>query len=165
MRSQNGKVAANRDIEVLSHVFTKAIEWGLCEDHPIKGKVRKNVVRPRLRYVEDWEVLEALKVASPFLSAYIQLKLLTGLRRSDLLSIKLSDLKSEGIHVVPRKTAHSTGKEMLFEWSKDLQTVKMKPGLCVAKSFPVGFSIRIKVSLILNQTVLQMFLIQFGSVV
>jgi integrase len=91
LRSQQGKVAANRDIEVLSHAFTKAIEWGLCENHPIKGKVRKNSVLPRRRYVEDWEVTEALKVASPFLTAYIRLKLLTGLRRGDLLSIKLAD--------------------------------------------------------------------------
>lgn len=27
-RSREGKVAANRDLEVLSHAFTKAIEWG-----------------------------------------------------------------------------------------------------------------------------------------
>lgn len=36
-RGRDGKTAANRDIEVLSHAFTKAIEWGLTENHPIKG--------------------------------------------------------------------------------------------------------------------------------
>lgn len=120
-RGQQGKSAANRDIEVLSHAYTKAIEWGLCENHPIKGKVRKFSTPPRRRYVEDWELQEALKVASPFIAAYIRLKLLTGLRRSDLLSLRQSDLKDDGIHVTPRKTAHSSGKKIIYEWSEELR--------------------------------------------
>ena len=71
--------------------------------------------------MEDWEVGEALKVASPFITAYIRLKLLTGLRRGDLLSLKVSDLQDDGIHITPRKTAHSTGKKMIIEWSDDLK--------------------------------------------
>ena len=120
-RGQQGKTAANRDIEVLSHAFTKAIEWGLAENHPIKGKVRKFSTPPRRRYVEDWELQEALKVASPFITAYIRLKLLTGFRRRDLLSLKLSDLKEDGIHVTPRKTAQSTGKRFILEWTEELR--------------------------------------------
>lgn len=122
IRGKQGKTAANRDIEVLSHAFTKAIEWGLCENHPIKGKVRKFSTPPRRRYVEDWEVQEALKVASPFLAAYIRIKLLTGLRRGDLLSLKVSDLKDDGIHVEPKKTAQTTGKRIIIEWSDDLRS-------------------------------------------
>lgn len=120
-RGRDGKTAANRDIEVLSHAFTKAIEWGLTENHPIKGKVQKFSTLPRRRYVEDWEIEEALKVASLFIRNYIRLKLLIGLRRGDMLSIKLSDLKDDGIHVTPRKTAHSTGKRMIIEWSDSLR--------------------------------------------
>lgn len=120
IRGKQGKTAANRDIEVLSHAFTKAIEWGFCEIHPIKGKVQKFSRPPRKRYIEDWELSEALKVASPFVSCYIELKLLTGLRRGDLLSLKLSDLKKDGIHVTPRKTANSTGKKVIFEWTDSL---------------------------------------------
>tara|TARA_R110002110_G_scaffold415781_1_gene655647 strand:+ start:244 stop:1077 length:834 start_codon:yes stop_codon:yes gene_type:complete len=120
-RGQQAKTAANRDIEVLSHAFSKAIEWGLTENHPIKGKVRKFSTPPRRRYVEDWELEEALKVASPFLVAYIRLKLLTGLRRGDLLTIKLSDLKDDGIHITPRKTANTTGKSMIIEWTNELK--------------------------------------------
>ena len=120
LRGRQGKSSANRDIEVLSHAFTKAIEWGLCEDHPVKGKVRKFSTPPRKRYIENWEISEALKVASPFIAAYIRLKLLTGLRRGDLLSIKLSDLHTDGLHVTPRKTANSTGKRMIISWSDEL---------------------------------------------
>lgn len=122
LRGHQGKSAANRDIEVLSHAFTKAIEWGLCEDHPVKGKVRKFSTPPRKRYIEDWEIKEALTVASPFLVAYIRMKLLTGLRRGDLLAIKLSDLHENGIHVTPRKTANSTGKRIIISWSDELRS-------------------------------------------
>lgn len=121
LRGREGKVAANRDIEVLSHVFTKAIEWGLCENHPVKGKVRKFSIRPRRRYIEDWEVEEVLKIASPFMKAYVHLKLLAGLRRGDMLSIKLNDLKNDGIHVTPRKTEKSTGKKLIIEWTDKLR--------------------------------------------
>ncbi|NKB32540.1 MAG: tyrosine-type recombinase/integrase [Pseudomonadales bacterium] len=121
LRGKQGKTAANRDIEVLSHTFSKAIEWGLCEYHPIKGKVRKFSTPPRRRYVEDWEVQEALTVASPLLAAYINLKLLTGLRRGDLLSIRVSDLKEDGIHVNPRKTSQSSGKKIIIEWTDALR--------------------------------------------
>lgn len=121
-RGQQGKTAANHDLEVLSHAFSKAIEWGLCENHPIKGKVIKFSTPPRKRYIEDWELQEALKVASPFIASYIRLKLLTGLRRGDLLSLKLSDLKEDGIHVTPRKTSQTTGKKIIIEWSEELSS-------------------------------------------
>ena len=123
-RDQRGKqapTATNHEVGVLSHAYTKAIEWGLAEDNPIKGKVGKIPRPPRTRYVEDWEVTEALKVASPFVEAYIHLKLLTGLRRGDLLSILHADLKPEGIHVQPRKTQGTTGKKVIYPWVDELR--------------------------------------------
>lgn len=122
LRSKQGKTAANRDLEVLSHAFSKAIEWGLCETHPIKQKVKKFSTPPRTRYVEDWEIEESLKVANPFLTAYIKLRLMLGLRRGDMLSIKLSDLKEDGIHVTPRKTQTTTGKSSVYEWTDELRS-------------------------------------------
>lgn len=123
LRGKDGKTAANRDIEVLSHAFTKAIEWGYCENHPVKGKVRKFSTPPRTRYVEDWEIQEVLKVASPFLQTYIHLKLLTGLRRGDLLSIKISDIKDDGLHVHPRKSRNTTGKKLIIELTPELSEI------------------------------------------
>ncbi len=131
-RDKRGKVArtcANRELEVLSHAFTKAIEWGYREDHPmIEGKFRKLPTPPRTRYVEDWEIVEVLSLAPRrkrgslhTVRAYIKLKLLTGLRRGDLLRLRKSDLKDDGIHVQPRKTAKSTGKQVIFEWSPELR--------------------------------------------
>jgi len=53
--------------------------------------------------------------------AYIKLKLLTGLRRSDLLRLRATDLKEDGIHVQPGKTAGTTGKRLIIEWITELR--------------------------------------------
>lgn len=131
-RDRRGKVAptsANRELEVLSHAFTKAIEWGARETHPmIEGKFRKLSRPPRTRYVEDWEIIEALSLV-PYrkrgsvlaVQAYIEVKLLTGLRRGDLLRLHISDLQDDGIHVQPSKTAKSTGKRLVIEWTPALR--------------------------------------------
>lgn len=56
--------------------------------------------------------------------AYIKLKLLTGLRRSDLLRLTVTDIKHDGIHVQPHKTAKSTGKKLIFEWTPALRQAR-----------------------------------------
>lgn len=122
------RVAAHRAIDALSHAFTKAVEWGLIPRHPFKGEVRLQGEKPRDRYVEDWELIEVLALESKqkkgsvlMLQAYIRLKLLTGMRRGDLLRLREDDLKDDGIHVTPRKTEGSTGKRQIYEWTPELR--------------------------------------------
>lgn len=123
-----GKTGAKREVEVLSHAFTKAVEWGYVDRHPFKGEVRFEGEKSRTRYVEDWEVVECLSLASRrkagsvlAAQAYIRIKLLTGLRRGDMLRLTMSDLKDDGIYVEPHKTRDSTGKRMIIEWSEELR--------------------------------------------
>lgn len=119
--------AAHREIEVLSHAYTKAVEWGLLDRHPFKSEVLLKGEKARTRYVEDWEVIEALSLSSRrkrgsviAIQAYIRIKLVTGLRRSDLLRLRVQDLREDGIHVQPHKTANTTGKRLIIEWTPDL---------------------------------------------
>lgn len=119
--AKHGKKSANHDLEVLSHVYSKAIEWGLIEEHPIKGKVPKLSVPARDRYVEDWEVVEALKVASPVIIAYIWIKLMSGQRRKDILSLTVHDVTGkEGIRIKPSKTSGSSGRKITLLWTSEL---------------------------------------------
>lgn len=58
------------------------------------------------------------------LQAYIRLKLLTGLSRSDLLRLDPTPGKhftEEGITVTRHKTAEKTGKTTLYEWTPELR--------------------------------------------
>lgn len=124
MDKRTAKVAAKREIALLSHAFTKAVEWGYINKHPFKGEIRLAGEKPRSRYVEDGEILEILalptvqsKGSVGAIQAYIRLKLLTGLRRGDLLRLKISSLKDDGIHI----TTNKTGKPVIYEWSEELR--------------------------------------------
>lgn len=117
---------AHREIEVFSHAFTKAVEWGLIKAHPFKGEVRLKGEKPRTRYIEDWEVVEALSLESRrkrgsvlAIQAYMRLKLLTGIARSDLLRLRLGEhIREDGIHVIRHKTLKKTGgKKTIYEYS------------------------------------------------
>lgn len=125
---RGAKVAARREVEVLSHALTKAVEWGYIDRHPFKGELRLASVPPRTRYVEDWEIVECFSLASKrkagsvlAVHAYIRVKLLTGLRRGDLLRLRLDDLQDDGIHVMPAKTASTTRKRLIIEWTDALR--------------------------------------------
>lgn len=122
--------AAHRELEVLSHAFTKAVQWGLMLRHPTYEQVRFDgdlALKPRTRYVEDWEVIEMLSLGSRrragsvrMLQAYVRLKLLTGLSRSDLLRLRVDEhIQEDGIHVQRHKTKDSTGKRSIYEWTPD----------------------------------------------
>ena len=70
-----------------------------------------------MRYVEDHEYLAFKNFAGELISAWMGFKLLTGLRQSDILSLKLEQLKPDGIHV----GIHKTGKPLIIEWSDELR--------------------------------------------
>lgn len=125
---RKSKEAALAEIRLLSHAFTKAVEWGYIDRHPFKGEVRLESSEPRTRYVEDWEIVECLAVGSKrkqgsvkMLQAYIRIKLLTGMRRGDLLSLTEAQIKDDGIHITARKTKKRTGRATIYEWTTELR--------------------------------------------
>lgn len=143
VEKRNAKTAARREIEILSHAFTKAVEWGFIDKHPFKGEVRLTGEKARTRYIEDWEIVECLaltprrKAGSVLaIQAAIRITLLTGMRRGDLLRLTLDDLKEDGIHVTPRKTETTTGKRQIISW-----TAELRAAVAMAKSArPMKFS-------------------------
>lgn len=126
---KGGKIAAHREVELLSHAYTKAVEWGYIDRHPFKGEVRLTGEKPRDRYVEDWEVIEALSLKPMrkagsvlMIQAYLRIKLLTGMAQADLLRLEPEiHFKDDGIHNQRHKTKGSTGKRTIYEWSVELK--------------------------------------------
>ena len=109
-------VSANRELALLSHMYKKAIRWGYTDTNPCY-RVEKFKEVPRDRYIEDWEYLAFREFAGPLVSAYMDFKLLTGLRKCDILRIRLSDIKEDGIHVHVSKS----NKALIIEWSGSLR--------------------------------------------
>lgn len=128
IKKTSGNKSTKNDVGTLRHILTKAVEWGLIDKNQLIGQVRLSNNPPRDRLVEDWEITEALSIESQYRGVqiaqpYIRLKLLTGLRRNDLLRLKLSDLQKDGIHVQPSKTRASSGKRLIFKWDDELRAV------------------------------------------
>lgn len=120
--------AGKKEIEVLSHAFTKAVEWGYIDAHPFKGEIRFKGDAPRDRYVEDWELDECMALPSKrrkgsvrAAQAYIALKRITGMARGDLLRITMADMKDDGLHIQRHKTRKSTGKRTVYAWTTELR--------------------------------------------
>lgn len=117
LKEARGHNTANKQLEVLSDMLSHAIRWGLLETHPMTGgKFKKTRPEKKFRYIEDWELEAALEVAPPLIAAYIELKWLTGLRRTDLLSMTWNQVREDGIHVESSKTAAG----QIFEWDENL---------------------------------------------
>ena len=112
------KVAANREITFLSSMYQYAMRWGWCDSNPCAG-IRRNHEHKRDRYITDAELQTLIDAANDQLACIIELGYLTALRKSDLLRIRLNDLREDGLHVQPRKT----GPDMVFSYSPRLSAV------------------------------------------
>jgi integrase len=120
------KIAARREIALLSHAYTKAVEWGYISKHPFKGEVRLKAEAPRTRYVEDWEIHECFKLKplpwcrTHLMQASMAFIIVTGLRKQDLLTINvMTDFLDEGIKVNTKKT----GQPIIIKWTPALRIV------------------------------------------
>lgn len=127
-KEKGGLTVAQREIEVLSHAYTQAVMWGWIDKHPFKGELEIKGNAPRDRYVEDWEIDECMKLGSQrkkgsimAIQAYIQLKIITGMDRGDILRIVMSDIKEDGLHNARHKVANTTKKRTIYAWTPELR--------------------------------------------
>ncbi len=116
IRGKQSKTQANHEIALLSHIFRKAMQWGVVNSNPVRG-VEKHKVKARDRYVEDWELDQFLSVATDFIKAWVDVKLMTGLRQGDLLALPLNALRDDGIAFTSRKT----GRKGFIAWTPELK--------------------------------------------
>jgi integrase len=113
-----GAVQANLARAVFGTVMTWAIEWGAASSNPVRDTKRRKIAK-RTRNVgaADWEA--AYSAAPPMMQCAMDLALLTGLRRGDLLALTREQCKDDGIHVTAQKTA----APLVIEYSDELRSV------------------------------------------
>lgn len=100
---------ANREIALLGAIFTEAIRWGIVEDTPVKN-IKRHKETPRTRLVTDDEITTFKKFAPDWMHLYIDLKLSTALRQSDMLKLHRGMFDDKGLWVGTSKT----GKKLCF---------------------------------------------------
>jgi len=98
---QGTPIEANRVLALVSHLFTKAEEWGYVpagHPNPARG-VQKNKEKARDRWLKESEVRRLMEAVSeeldPYVKAAILLYLLTGLRKNELLAARWVDVDLE----------------------------------------------------------------------
>jgi integrase len=116
LRTRQAKIRANREIAVLSNVMQQAIEMGLINTNPCR-QVRRNPESPKSREVTETEVRRFMLCCPAWLQAYIELKMLTGLRQGDMLVLSKFAVRDDGLFVETGKR----GKRLLFQWTPALK--------------------------------------------
>ena len=135
--ARTAKIRANREIALLSHVFTIAREWGMTDKaNPCAG-VRRNKETPRDFYADSavWDAVYAQ--AAQELKDAMQLAYLTGQRPADVLKISINDLSGDFLIVGQGKTQKRLRISLLFEgmdtklsiFIKDLMERRMLSGV------------------------------------
>ena len=112
------KVSANREVSLLSSIYSYAMRWGWSDHNPCIG-IRRHSEKPRERYLQDFELGVLKEAASDQFRCIIDLAYLTAMRKGDLLRLKLSDICEDGLYVQQGKT----GKRQIFELTSDLQSL------------------------------------------
>jgi integrase len=107
---------ANRMRDVLKLIIDKAILMGLTQANPVTV-VKRHKVADRTRYIADTEYQAISANATPVLRIVMGLCYHTGQRISDILAIRLADLKDSGIEFEQQKT----GARLTVEWTPELR--------------------------------------------
>ena len=125
---RTAKTAAKREIEVLRHALTKAVRWGVIDRNPLLSLEPLKTPPSKKKEITD-EQLKALrklkdkeKGGVAVVQGYVELKLVTGLRRTDMLRLQMSDIKPDGIYVTPSKTENSSGAQRIIERTEAVNT-------------------------------------------
>jgi len=116
---QTGKIQKNRQVAVLSAVYSKMVGRWYCAERNPCTHVERNEGRRRTRYVSDAEYATVRAAMPPRVQIAMDLALLTGQRQGDLLALRWAQVSEEGIFFQQGKT----GKKLLVGLSPALSEV------------------------------------------
>ena len=98
------KATINRELAMLKHMFNKAVEWNMTSNNQIL-KVKLFPERPQqLRVISGDEFQKLYNASSDFLKPILMTAVHTGLRRSEILNLKRSDIDIVDRYIVVRES-------------------------------------------------------------
>ena len=116
--SEGAPVAGNREVALISRVFSWAYERDIVQSNPAKG-VRRNMEKPRQLYVTDAMYQFAYERAeSPhYLRPAMEIAYLCRARKTEVLALTRQDLTEEGLIIRRVKGSRTT----VVRWSPRLR--------------------------------------------
>ena len=121
---KSGKLRAeasvNYEMAVFAHILTKAVEWEMLETSPFKKGKRLmfKIDNGRIRYLSKPEIealmqaCDDLKIHSPHLRATVEMALLTGMRRGEVLGLRWEDIKGDFIYLKGDQTKSAKARQI-----------------------------------------------------
>jgi len=106
-KAQVKAATVNREIACLKHLFSKAVEWKVLDNNPLRGaKLFKETGR-RLRYLTPEECETLLNACAPTMKQIVTLALHTGMRKSEILTLTWDsiNLREGYIELVDQKNS------------------------------------------------------------
>jgi len=82
----------NRQMDVLSCIFNKAVAWKKLQSSPMKTIQDLKVPPGRLRFLEKEEIVKLLSNCTKHLRPIVILALFTGMRRGEIFGLKWEDI-------------------------------------------------------------------------
>lgn len=114
-----GRIQKNRQVSVLSAVYTKMVgRWYCATRNPCRD-VERNPAKKRTRYVTDLEYAAVYALMPPRVQIAMELALRTYQRQGDLLSLKWEQVTPEGVLFRQGKT----GKRLRVKIGPKLEAV------------------------------------------
>ena len=110
----NKPATVNRFMATMSHMFTKAVEWGMVEEETLK-RIRKVKQLPennkRLRYLSKEECQSLINSCGPHLRPVVITALNTGMRKGEILSLKWDNVDLKHGFILLEKTKNGDRRE------------------------------------------------------
>ena len=126
LRKSSSHTNAQREIEVIRLFLNWCVDMEYIEFNPA-NKLKFARPAPRERYVDDAEVIQFLQTAGPLLNLYVPLKIYTGARKNDLLSLTHKDWTEQGLFIGDRKSFRvNTGRKSrgrIFAYTPELAEI------------------------------------------
>jgi len=124
-KTKVSEATINREIALLKTIFNKAVEWGKIDANPLSKvkKFKENHLKD-MRILKDEEALKLIDSANSHLKPILIIALNTGMRRSEILSLKWEHLNFK-IGLISVKDSKSGDHEvpmnyMVFDTLKEL---------------------------------------------
>lgn len=114
-----GKTNRVRQLAVLSAAFSEAVSTWYVLDRNVLRDVKRPKSKPRDRLVTE-EEFAAVKASAPLrVRLAMEFAVITGQRQGDILNMRWTDIKPDGLHIHQGKT----GKRLAIELTPDLKRV------------------------------------------
>jgi integrase len=109
-RAKTSAHSVTKEVNVLKHLFTVAVQQELVATNPAHGVRTPRVPAGRLRYLQPTELHAVLKACPVWLRPIAALLAFTGMRRGELLGLRWLDVDHAGGRIMLPQTKNGTGR-------------------------------------------------------